>query len=147
MLLLALNQWMPEWFTVVAEPHSTTLRCGPWWFYLIKTISDWIKQDYTWLTRGQCTRTWPSWRHVYALTSRCALCHVSIESFFLIGLALHKKMRANELAECVNLAEIMDFKQEIREIRDFSYGQVELKRENEYIPIFKYILSFKDSSS
>ena len=25
--------------------------------------------------------------------------------------------------------------------------QVELKRENEYIPIFKYILSFKDSSS
>ena len=29
-----------------------------------------------------------------------------------------KKMRANELAECVNLTEIMDFKQEIR---DFSY--------------------------
>ena len=28
-------------------------------------------------------------------------------------------MRANELAECVNLTEIMDFKQEIR---DFSYG-------------------------
>ena len=27
-------------------------------------------------------------------------------------------MRANELAECVNLTEIMDFKQEIR---DFSY--------------------------
>ena len=25
--------------------------------------------------------------------------------------------------------------------------QVELKRKNEYIPIFKYILSFKDSSS
>ena len=28
-------------------------------------------------------------------------------------------MRANEQAECVNLTEIMDFKQEIR---DFSYG-------------------------
>ena len=30
-----------------------------------------------------------------------------------------------------------------------AYSQVELKRENEYIviPIFKYILSFKDSSS
>ena len=28
-----------------------------------------------------------------------------------------------------------------------SQKQVELKRENEYIPIFKYILSFKDSSS
>ena len=49
----------------------------------------------------------------------CALCHVSMESFFLIGLASRKKMRANELAECVNLTEIMDFKQEIR---DFSYG-------------------------
>ena len=44
---------------------------------------------------------------------------MSMESFFLIGLALRKKMRANELAECVNLTEIMDFKQEIR---DFSYG-------------------------
>ena len=42
-----------------------------------------------------------------------------MESFFLIGLASRKKMRANELAECVNLTEIMDFKQEIR---DFSYG-------------------------
>ena len=42
-----------------------------------------------------------------------------MERFFLIGLALRKKMRAKELAECVNLAEIMDFKQEIR---DFSYG-------------------------
>ena len=28
-----------------------------------------------------------------------------------------------------------------------SIKQVELKRKNEYIPIFKYILSFKDSSS
>ena len=44
---------------------------------------------------------------------------MSMESFFLIGLALRKKMRANELAECVNLTEIMDFKQEIR---NFSYG-------------------------
>ena len=43
---------------------------------------------------------------------------MSMESFFLIGLAFRKKMRANELAECVNLTEIMDFKQEIR---DFSY--------------------------
>ena len=42
-----------------------------------------------------------------------------MESFFLTGLALHKKVRANELAECVNLTEIMDSKQEIR---DFSYG-------------------------
>ena len=47
------------------------------------------------------------------------LCHVSIESFFLIGLAPRKKVRANELAECVNLTEIMDFKQEIG---DFFYG-------------------------
>ena len=51
--------------------------------------------------------------------TRCALCHVSMENFFLIGLALRKKMSANELAECVNLTEIMDFKQEIR---GFSYG-------------------------
>ena len=36
----------------------------------------------------------------------------------LIGLVSLKKVRANELAECVNLTEIMDFKQEIR---DFSY--------------------------
>ena len=50
--------------------------------------------------------------------SRCTLCHVSMESFFLIGLASRKKVRANELAECVNLTEIMDSKQEIR---DFSY--------------------------
>ena len=48
-----------------------------------------------------------------------ALCHMSMESFFLIGLASLKKVKANELAECVNLTEIMDFKQEIR---DFSYG-------------------------
>ena len=34
-------------------------------------------------------------------------------------LSVDKKVRANELAECVNLTEIMDFKQEIR---DFSYG-------------------------
>ena len=39
-----------------------------------------------------------------------ALCHVSMESFFLIGLASRKKVRANVLAECVNLTEIMDFK-------------------------------------
>ena len=51
--------------------------------------------------------------------SRCAFCHVSMESLFLIGLASRKKVGANELAECVNLTEIMDFKQEIR---DFSYG-------------------------
>ena len=31
-----------------------------------------------------------------------------MESFFLIGLASRKKVRANELAECVNLTEIMD---------------------------------------
>ena len=29
--------------------------------------------------------------------------------YFLIGLASSKKVRANELAECVNLTEIMDF--------------------------------------
>ena len=56
--------------------------------------------------------------HGSALTSRCALCHVSMESFFLIGLASRIKVRANELAECVNLTEIMDFKQKSR---DFSY--------------------------
>ena len=89
--------WNGGW--LVAEPHSTTFRCGPWWIYLIKTISDWMKQDFTWLIRGQC--------------------HVCMESFFLIGLASRKKVRANELGECVNLTEIMDFKQEIR---DFSYG-------------------------
>ena len=38
--------------------------------------------------------------------SRCTLCHVSMESCFLIGLASGKKVRANELAECVNLTEI-----------------------------------------
>ena len=48
-----------------------------------------------------------------------ALCHVSMESFFLIGLVSRKKMRANELAEYVNFTEIMDLK---LEIRDFSYG-------------------------
>ena len=42
-----------------------------------------------------------------------------MESFFLTGLASRKKVRANELPECVNLTEIMGFKQEIR---DFSYG-------------------------
>ena len=42
-----------------------------------------------------------------------------MNSCFLIGLALRKKVGATELAECVNLTEIMDFKQEIR---DFSYG-------------------------
>ena len=54
---------------------------------------------------------------VSALTSWSALsiCHVSME----IGVASRKKVRANELAECVNLTEIMDFKQEIRA---FSYG-------------------------
>ena len=44
---------------------------------------------------------------------------MSMESFFLIGLESRKKMRADKLAECVNLIEIMDFKQEIG---DFSYG-------------------------
>ena len=43
-----------------------------------------------------------------------------MECFFLIGLASRKKVRANELAECVNLTEIMDLKQEIR---DFSHGE------------------------
>ena len=59
------------------------------------------------------------WTSSGALTSRCALCHVSMESCFLIGLASRKKVGANELAECVNLTEIMDLKQEIR---GFSYG-------------------------
>ena len=44
-----------------------------------------------------------------------ALSRAHGEHLFLIGLALHKKMRANELAECVNLTEIMDLKQEIRD--------------------------------
>ena len=56
---------------------------------------------------------------VYRYTPMGVLCHVSMESFFLIGLASCKKVRANELAECGNVTEIMDFKQEIR---DFSYG-------------------------
>ena len=70
--------------------------------------------------------TWSVHPNLTLLTSRVcldvtvrALCHVSMESFFLIGLASRNKMSADELAECVNLTEIMDFKQEIR---DFSYG-------------------------
>ena len=42
-----------------------------------------------------------------------------MKSLFLIGLASRKKVRANELAECVNLTKIMDFKQEIG---DFFHG-------------------------
>ena len=45
-----------------------------------------------------------------ALTSRHSLWRVSIESCFLIGLALWSKsgLGANLLAECVNLTEIKD---------------------------------------
>ena len=53
-----------------------------------------------------------------------------MDSFFLIGLASRKKMRANELAECENLTEIMDFKQEIRY---FSYGTSLERKFNIYV--------------
>ena len=56
--------------------------------------------------------------------SRGALCCASMETFFLIGLALRAKVAANVLAECVNLTEIMVLKQEIR---DFSYGTSSLE--------------------
>ena len=65
-----------------------------------------IKQDYTWLTCDECIRTRP-------LLTSWECFDVTVRTLS------RKKVRANELAECVNLTEIMDFKQEIR---DFSYG-------------------------
>ena len=65
--------------------------------------------------------TWSVHPNLTFMTSRVCL-DVTMRALspeHLIGLALHKKMRANELAECVNLTEIIDFKQEIR---DFSFG-------------------------
>ena len=69
--------------------------------------------------------TWSVHPNLTSLTSRVCLDvtvrALSREHGELLSdwLSARKKMRANELAKCVNLTEIMDFKQEIR---DFSYG-------------------------
>ena len=71
--------------------------------------------------------TWSVHPNLTLLTSRVCLDvtvhalsreHGELLSDWLIERRV-KKMRANEIAECVNLTEIMDFKQEIR---DFSHG-------------------------